>query len=84
MKKRRSTSPILPRLLAAGLGFLPMLAAAHPGLPGHYHPPGEEDEFDALSSGMMHLPAWQSMALAALTLGVILYMLRKRIATPAL
>jgi hypothetical protein len=33
---------------------------------------------------MMHLPAWQSFALAALTLGVILYMLRKRIATPAL
>lgn len=34
-----------------GLCFLPGLAAAHPG---HYHPPGEIDEFDALMTGFLH------------------------------
>jgi urease accessory protein len=41
----------LHRLVAAGLCFLPALAAAHPG---HYHPPGEDDEFDALTNGFLH------------------------------
>lgn len=53
MKQRRSFSPsrILTGLSAAGLGLLPSLAAAHPG---HYHPPGEDDEFDALTAGFLH------------------------------
>lgn len=53
MKQRRSFSPsrILSGLSAAGLGLLPALAAAHPG---HYHPPGEDDEFDALTTGFLH------------------------------
>lgn len=39
------------RLIAAGACVLPALANAHPG---HYHPPGEIDEFESLSAGFIH------------------------------
>lgn len=38
------------RLFLAGFLLLPRIASAHPG---HFHP-GEEDEFDALTSGILH------------------------------
>jgi hypothetical protein len=50
--------PSLHRLRAAVLTLglsLPLIASAHPG---HYHPPGEEDEFDAfraMRSNWLHL-----------------------------
>jgi hypothetical protein len=53
----------LPAILA--FTFLAALSAlAHPG---HYHPPGEGDEFDALQAGWLHLHGWWeiSFALAA-------------------
>ena len=47
--RRRSILPV--GIIASALCLLPEIAAAHPG---HYHPPGEEDEFDALSQGFLH------------------------------
>ena len=38
-----------------------MSASAHPG---HYHPPGEEDEFDALRADWLHLHGWVEITLA--------------------
>jgi hypothetical protein len=47
-----------------------MTAAAHPG---HYHPPGEDDEFNALRADWFHLHGWTevSLALVALAAAVI-------------
>ncbi len=67
-------------LSAVGLGLLPAIAAAHPG---HYHPPGEEDEFDAFASGLQMLPNWQSILIAAAIVGTIAVMVHKK-NTPAL
>lgn len=47
----RFPRPIFARLSAAGLALLPALAAAHPG---HYHPVGEDDEFDSVITGFLH------------------------------
>jgi ABC-type uncharacterized transport system permease subunit len=83
MKQSRSIPPtrFLSGLSAAVLGFLPTLAAAHPG---HYHPPGEDDEFDALTVALHSLPNWQSLVPAAALLGVIALVARKHNSTPAL
>ncbi len=53
MKPSRSFSParFFSGVSAAGLALLPAIAAAHPG---HYHPPGEDDEFDAIAAGLAH------------------------------
>lgn len=40
--------------------------------PGHYHPPGEEDEFDALRADWLHLHGWLEIALAAVALVAML------------
>jgi hypothetical protein len=48
--------------LARLVAFLPALALAHPG---HYHPPGEEDEFDQLRADWLHLHGWMEITLAA-------------------
>jgi hypothetical protein len=62
--------PLIPsRLIAAGLGLLPFLAAAHPG---HYHPPGEEDEFDQLRADWLHLHGLTEFFLAAMLIGSLL------------
>lgn len=71
----RFPSLILSRLLAVALGFLPLLAAAHPG---HYHPPGEDDEFDAVATGLQTLPEWQSILIAAAALGFAAIAFRKK------
>jgi hypothetical protein len=42
----------LSGLMAAAILLLPAIASAHPG---HYHPPGEADEFDALRANFLHL-----------------------------
>ena len=55
----------LGRWLCAGLFFLPMLAQAHPG---HLHP-GEDDEFDALTSGFVHPFSGIDHLLLALAVG---------------
>jgi hypothetical protein len=43
--------------------FLPAIALAHPG---HYHPPGEDDEFDQLRADWLHVHGYFEGALAAL------------------
>lgn len=42
------------------------LASAHPG---HYHPPGEDDEFAQLRSDWLHLHGYTEIILAAIVLG---------------
>ena len=42
--------------------FLPVIALGHPG---HYHPPGEDDEFDQLRAGWLHSHGYFGVALAA-------------------
>lgn len=51
--------------MSAGLFLLPALASAHPG---HYHPPGETDEFDALRANFLHLHGSLEISLACLAL----------------
>jgi len=53
------------RVSAAALGLLPAIAAAHPG---HYHPPGEDDEFDQLRADWLHLHGWLEVSLATVAL----------------
>jgi hypothetical protein len=55
--------------LARFVAFLPALALAHPG---HYHPPGEDDEFDQLSAGYFHLHGFFEVGLAALLIASLL------------
>lgn len=69
-------SPAKP--LATAILLLSHLAAsAHPG---HYHPPGEEDEFDALRADWLHLHgAFElTMALSALAAAVAFFASRRR------
>jgi hypothetical protein len=54
-------------LLAAFLTTLPALAH-----PGHYHPPGEEDEFDTLLADWFHLHGWLEAGLALAALAAVL------------
>ena len=65
------TSRPAARLIALALGLLPAAAMAHPG---HYHPPGEEDEFDAISSGIMHPLSGADHILLSLAAGWIAFM----------
>jgi urease accessory protein len=61
------------RLAAASagvLGLLPTLASAHPG---HYHPPGEEDEFDAFTAGLLHPATGLDHLLLALAAGWLIF-----------
>lgn len=57
---------MIPRLAARLLLFLPAIALAHPG---HYHPPGEEDEFDQMRADWFHLHGPLEIGLAAVALG---------------
>jgi hypothetical protein len=59
---------MIPRLVARLLAFLPALAAAHPG---HYHPPGEDDEFDQLRADYLHLHGPLEIGLAAVALAAV-------------
>lgn len=59
---------MIPRALARLLAFFPALALAHPG---HYHPPGEEDEFDQFRADWLHLHGPLEFALAAVALGAV-------------
>jgi hypothetical protein len=45
--------------------FLPAIALAHPG---HYHPPGEEDEFDQLQADWLHVHGQYEATLAVILL----------------
>jgi hypothetical protein len=57
---------MITRTLARLLAFLPAIALAHPG---HYHPPGEEDEFDQFRADFLHLHGPLEIVLAAVALG---------------
>jgi hypothetical protein len=57
---------MITRTLARLLAFLPAIALAHPG---HYHPPGEEDEFDQMRADFLHLHGPLEIVLAAVALG---------------
>jgi hypothetical protein len=59
---------MIPRLIARLLVFLPALALAHPG---HYHPPGEEDEFDQFRADWLHLHGPIEIGLAVVALGAV-------------
>ncbi len=59
---------MLPKTLARLFAFLPAIALAHPG---HYHPPGEEDEFDQLRADYLHLHGPLEIGLAAVALGAV-------------
>lgn len=58
------------KLVTAGLVLLPSIASAHPG---HVHPAGEDDEFDAFRANFLHLHGTFeiSLALVALTAGLV-------------
>lgn len=55
-------------LAAAALCLLPSIALAHPG---HYHPPGETDEFDALRANFLHLHGALEISVACLALASV-------------
>lgn len=56
-------------ILGSALFALTSLAAtAHPG---HYHPPGEEDEFDAFRADWLHLHGWLEITLALTALAAV-------------
>ena len=55
--------------LARFVAFLPALALAHPG---HYHPPGEDDEFDQFRADYLHLHGFFEVGLAALLIASLL------------
>jgi hypothetical protein len=57
--------PRFARVSAAALALLPAIAAAHPG---HYHLPGEDDEFDQLRADWLHLHGGLEISLAAVAL----------------
>lgn len=50
------------------VAFLPAVAAAHPG---HYHPHGEEDEFDQFRADYFHLHGPLEIGLALVALGAV-------------
>ena len=51
------------------LWFLTLLcASAHPG---HYHPPGEDDEFDAFRADWLHVHGWFEISLALLAIAAV-------------
>lgn len=73
MKSNRFSTPCV-----AALWLLSRVAAsAHPG---HYHPPGETDEFDSLRANFLHLHGALEISLACLALAaaVVFIMNRKR------
>ncbi|MFT4175226.1 MAG: hypothetical protein QM627_01105 [Luteolibacter sp.] len=55
--------PAFPLLPTLALALLPALSMAHPG---HYHPPGEEDEFHQLRADWLHLHGYTEIILAAI------------------
>jgi hypothetical protein len=59
---------MLPKTLARLFAFLPAIALAHPG---HYHPPGEVDEFDQFRADYLHLHGPLEIGLAAVALGAV-------------
>jgi hypothetical protein len=52
-----------------------MAASAHPG---HYHPPGEEDEFDAFRADWLHLHGWLEITLALTALAALVVLQTSR------
>lgn len=47
--------------------------------PGHYHPPGEDDEFNGLRADWLHLHGWIEMGLALLAVfSVALFVMGRR------
>jgi len=67
----------LRKLLFGLLAMLPAIVAAHPG---HYHPPGEEDEFEQLRADWLHLHGWLEISLAAtLVTSVLLFHFSKNL-----
>jgi hypothetical protein len=63
--------PRFARVSAAALALLPAIAAAHPG---HYHPPGEDDEFDQFRADWLHLHGFWEVALAGVALAALAVM----------
>ena len=70
MKTLTSAIPFASRrtLVTACLCLSPALASAHPG---HYHPPGENDEFDALRANYLHLHGSLEISAACLALAAL-------------
>ena len=65
----------LRKLLFGLFAILPAIVAAHPG---HYHPPGEDDEFDQFRADWLHLHGWVEVTLAAtLVTSVLLFHFNK-------
>jgi urease accessory protein len=65
-KSSCSFSTRLSRLILSGICLAPGLALAHPG---HYHPPGEDDEFDAITTGFLHPLSGLDHLILALAVG---------------
>jgi hypothetical protein len=51
------------------LALLPAIATAHPG---HYHPPGEDDEFDQFRADWLHLHGWMEVTLVVMLVASVL------------
>ena len=58
----------LRKFILAILVLAPAIAAAHPG---HYHPPGEDDEFDQLRADYFHLHGYLEIGLLALAAAAV-------------
>jgi urease accessory protein len=76
----------LPSYYVSGVAFLCSLApSALLAHPGHYHPPGETDEFDALASGFYHPLSGMDHLLLALAAGwIAITLYRSRLWLPSL
>lgn len=46
--------------------------------PGHYHPPGEDDEFNGLRADWLHLHGWVEMALCLVAISAVVLFVRNR------
>lgn len=69
------SNPFSTVLGSAILALTSMAASAHPG---HYHPPGEEDEFDALRADWFHLHGWLEITLAVTALAAVIVFQKSR------
>jgi hypothetical protein len=64
----RQTLERFRNLVVAVLVLAPAIAAAHPG---HYHPPGEDDEFDQLRADYFHLHGYLEIGLLVLAAAAV-------------
>ena len=63
------SNPLAALIGSALFVLTSMAASAHPG---HYHPPGEEDEFDALRADWLHLHGWFEITMVLIAVAAVI------------